>query len=130
MANTENRVVIKNMKQVLMEANPAMADMMADSPDLPMYVITNNNMINETSSVFTKTAIDMLTDIFGERYIILPSSIHECIAIEANDDQVNNLVQMVKIINGTELAPEDVLSNNIYLYDCGYRVITDDCIAE
>ena len=54
---------------------------------------------------------------FGN-YFILPSSIHELIVLpDDGESPVENLREMVKTVNNTQLLPEDVLSNDVYYYD-------------
>ena len=50
----------------------------------------------------------------GEKFIILPSSINECLAIEYQDD-LEMLVDMVKEVNASQVEPAEQLSDHIYL---------------
>lgn len=46
---------------------------------------------------------------------ILPSSVHEVLAVPAdNDHDPEKMAQMVQSINRTELEPHDVLSDHVY----------------
>ena len=47
---------------------------------------------------------------------IMPSSIHELICIPAAGVNPGDLRTIVREINSTQVAVEDVLSNNVYLY--------------
>ena len=50
-------------------------------------------------------------------YLILPSSIHECLAIKAMEDaDMEGLRAMVTDINATQVASDEVLSDNVYRY--------------
>ena len=55
-------------------------------------------------------------------YYILPSSVHEVIVLPASkkNNEAVNLVQMVKEINVTEVAPEEKLSDEVYFFDGRY----------
>ena len=51
-------------------------------------------------------------------FYILPSSIHEVLLIkEDNGMDAKELQSMVMDINQREVAPQDVLSNQVYFYD-------------
>ena len=48
---------------------------------------------------------------------LLPSSIHEFLALPANSLEPEALEKMVKQVNRTEVATEEVLSDTVYFYD-------------
>ena len=56
---------------------------------------------------------------FGRsKYVILPSSVHETILLPLTKDYCQEYFSnMVKEINETQVAPTEILSNTIYLYD-------------
>jgi len=50
---------------------------------------------------------------------ILPSSIHELLVITENNAQTMELADMIKSVNASELAPQDILSDHPYMYENG-----------
>ena len=62
----------------------------------------------------------MLDEIRGNigDFIILPSSIHEiiCLPVSLGDD-IEGYKNMVQFINATEIAPDEKLSDDVYIYD-------------
>ena len=50
---------------------------------------------------------------------ILPSSIHELLVITENSTQTMGLADMIKSVNASELAPQDILSDHPYMYENG-----------
>ena len=52
----------------------------------------------------------------GRNFYIIPSSIHEVILIPDTLD-IHYMKAMVKEVNGTEVSPDEVLSDNVYRYD-------------
>ena len=54
-----------------------------------------------------------------ETLTILPSSIHECLIINAEDEpkDIDELREMVKEVNETVVSDQDILSNNVYIYN-------------
>lgn len=114
---------ITGMSDVLTEmfGNPELEGMMPDIDELDMgmemLVITNESKINGASAIVHKDTLQRLADIFKHDYLILPSSIHECLAIKAMEDaDMEGLRAMVTDINATQVASDEVLSDNVYRY--------------
>ena len=86
--------------------------------DVEMYVITNNKGINGAISIVYKECLHELAEKLNSNLYILPSSVHEVIAIKASLNQSpKDLLEMVKEVNLNEVAINEVLSDNIYYYD-------------
>ena len=66
-----------------------------------------------------------LEDIFGDFYI-LPSSVHECIAIKAVNDNTKELCEMVRMINHDVVNPLEWLSDHIYKFDDGELISIEE----
>ena len=81
--------------------------------DVPMVVVMNDDKTFAASMILDKEVQAKLDKIFTEGYYILPSSIHEVIAVTKSGDS-SELSNMVKEINRTVLNKEEFLSNNIY----------------
>ncbi|NLZ82920.1 MAG: hypothetical protein GX915_04565 [Clostridiales bacterium] len=87
----------------------------SDNP--PMYVLTNKQSINGASSMLYDGLIGEFANKIQSDLYILPSSIHELILIPTqNNKNRNSLVEMVVEVNLTQVAPEEVLSDNVYYY--------------
>ena len=123
---------VKSMNDVIREmfisdGMPAeVADMMiGEMPeDKMMWVISNNRGINGAGSMLYednlhKLAMKLETDLY-----ILPSSVHECIAVSTNVGDPYELAEMVSEINMGQVALEDRLSNQVYHYDKDARRLT------
>lgn len=102
------------------------ADMIiAEMPeDKMMWVISNDRGINGAGSILYednlhKLAMKLETDLY-----ILPSSVHECIAVSTNVGDPYELAEMVSEINMGQVALEDRLSNQVYHYDKDARRLT------
>ncbi len=123
---------VKSMNDVVREmfisdGMPAeVADMMiGEMPeDKMMWVISNDRGINGAGSMLYednlhKLAMKLETDLY-----ILPSSVHECIAVSTNVGDPYELAEMVSEINMGQVALEDRLSNQVYHYDKDARRLT------
>lgn len=123
---------VKSMNDVIRgmfisDGMPAeVADMMiGEMPeDKMMWVISNDRGINGAGSMLYednlhKLAMKLETDLY-----ILPSSVHECIAVSTKVGDPYELAEMVSEINMGQVALEDRLSNQVYHYDKDARRLT------
>ena len=82
--------------------------------DAPMTVITNQKNIRGAGAFFTDEAFDTLLRKFKDGFYMLPSSIHEVLAIPKGMGSPKELVDMVKAINAEQVAPGERLTNSVY----------------
>jgi hypothetical protein len=82
-----------------------------------MYVISNQQGCNGAVSMLYEDGLHALAEKIGTDMYILPSSIHEVIAVSALERELEELAEMVSEINQSEVAVEDRLSNQVYHYD-------------
>lgn len=125
-ANTEKLlpVAVQTMEEVLME-------MMADDgmpedflsifhQERPltetMFVISNKSRVNGAGSILCKDVLADLSAKIGTDLYILPSSIHEVIVVSEKMGTPEVLKEMVQEVNGTQVLPEEQLSDNVYKY--------------
>ncbi|MBR2552211.1 MAG: hypothetical protein IKF05_04390 [Erysipelotrichaceae bacterium] len=88
------------------------------SEGMQMTVITNSRGIDGASAYFYPGIAEQLSKELGGNYYILPSSIHELIAIPASANRDwHSLELMVRQINRFEVSPEDQLSDHVYRYN-------------
>ena len=87
-----------------------------------MMVITNQIGINGASAFFYPDSMDKISEQLGGNYFMLPSSIHEVIAVPAGDKDYRDLESMVKQINMMQVAKEEQLSDHVYHYDAKEKV--------
>lgn len=86
--------------------------------EIPMYVMSNTQRTFGAACILYPDALVEVGKKFGENFYILPSSIHEVILLpEHAAGPVQSMRDMVREINLTQVAPEEVLSDNVYFYD-------------
>lgn len=84
---------------------------------VPMLVITNAERMYGAVVVLYSKMLKQVADKVGSDLFILPSSLHETIAIPVTEErETAGLKEMVMEINRNVLQPEDVLSDNVYIY--------------
>ena len=89
-----------------------------------MYVITNDRKTLGAICIYDEEVLEEVFHLFNDDYFLLPASIHEWIAVAANDvEDVHYLEWIVKAVNETDVSPEEILSNNVYLYRNSARKI-------
>ena len=124
--------VIRSMDEVIRsifekDGMPAeIADAMIGSlpPEQQMYVISNKSGINGAASMLYEDGLHDLAERIGTDLYILPSSIHEVIAISSDIGDPESLAALVAEVNMNEVSLDERLSNQVYHYDKDIRKVT------
>lgn len=128
LANTQRlfRGTVKSMASVMMELFAdrldeegcrEFYDMVVSEDDVPMYVCTNASKINGAGVILYENLLKDFAQKVGADFYILPSSVHETLLIPVSDQfDVETLRAMVCEVNMTQVAPEEQLSDQVYLY--------------
>lgn len=83
-----------------------------------MYVLTNEKKQFGAACILYKNVLDDFADKMNNDLYILPSSIHEVIIVPAQlVENAAFLQDMVKEVNYSEVAEEEILTDSIYYYD-------------
>ena len=85
-------------------------------------VITNETGAYGAAALFYPGTMEKISDYFGGDFVVLPSSIHELIAMPARDADTSMLKQMVQAINFNVVSDRDQLTDNVYYYDAREKV--------
>ena len=88
-----------------------------------MYVITNESKLYGAASILYEEPLHELAEKFGSDLYILPSSVHEVIAVSADMGSPDDLAEMVYEINMEQVDIDDRLSNQVYCYDKDLRTL-------
>lgn len=123
---------VRNMKDVITEMFEAQGMpeelsnmMMGQIPEeLPMWVITNNVGNNGAVSMLYENELHELAENMESDLYILPSSVHEVIAVSTDMGNPEELAQMVAEINMQEVSLSERLSNQVYHYDKDLRKLS------
>lgn len=87
------------------------------SDTYPMFVLTNSSRLNGAGCILYKDLLRQFSEKMNSDLYILPSSVHEVILIPApNKDSILELSEMVKEVNATEVAEDELLSEHAYYY--------------
>ena len=84
----------------------------------PMRILTNARRIFGAVCMLYPGVLEKLSAREQKNFYILPSSVHEVILLpETGIETAGDLREMISEVNSTLLAPEEVLSDNLYYYD-------------
>lgn len=83
----------------------------------PMIVINTKDGLHGASVIYCKEILKEIADKYDSNLFIIPSSIHEII-VKPIDLLVglDEMTEMVKDVNTSEVEPEEVLSNHAYIF--------------
>ena len=98
--------------------------MPAGGVDERILVITNGMNYRGAAGPFISREVrEELRERMGGDFYILPSSIHECLAVRVSDGAApEELKEMVMTVNRTQVAPDDRLSNEVYYVDESLKI--------
>ena len=124
--------VVKSMNEVIRDMMladgmpPEVADIMMGQmpPEQTMWVITNERGIDGAASMLYEDKLHKLAESVESDLYILPSSVHEVIAVSVDMGEPETLAQMVAEINMDQVELGERLSNQVYHYDKDLRRIT------
>lgn len=79
-------------------------------------VVSNKKRIHGAIYMFDKDLLNKLAEKMNDDIVILPSSIHEVIMRPVKDSDILRVVNLVRMVNKEQVALEDRLSDNVYVY--------------
>jgi hypothetical protein len=90
-----------------------------------MYILSNPKGINGAACLLYNNVLKRFSDRVQSDLFILPSSIHEVILVPDEKTVTREiLAAMVKDVNRTQVAGDEVLSDRVYYYSRGNNAIT------
>ena len=86
-----------------------------------LMTVTNRQMINGAAVLFYPGVLDTLGRTLGDYYVI-PSSIHEVLALPEGYADYEGLTGLVRRVNAVAVSPQEKLSDHLYHYDCAAEI--------
>lgn len=104
---------------IVSEISEELFDMVVNRDDMiPMYVASNADKTNGAAVVLYDDLLKEFAERIGSDFYILPSSIHEVLFVPAiGGVNARDLARMVRDVNATEVAADEILSDNVYVYN-------------
>ncbi|MGN0484718.1 MAG: DUF5688 family protein [Lachnospiraceae bacterium] len=114
--NTINEILSEFMPEFFDSERTCHSDL-SDEP-LPMYILTNTSRLNGACCMLYPDLLSEFAQKTNADLFILPSSIHEVILIPINDlcATADELASMVKDVNHSQVAEDEVLSDHVYYF--------------
>lgn len=104
------------MRKLLREICPYAVDE-GEEEEESLYVLSNKLRSFGAASMLYDGILEKVGQKLGENYYILPSSIHEVIVVPESKSPVKqDLEEMVREINETQVEEEEVLSDRVYYF--------------
>ena len=118
----QKRAWIRSMPEVLGSSSGAGAGQPAPEVfgQLPLYVLTNEQQIYGAACMLYEGLLERTAEQLGADFYIYPSSVHEVILHPVSgkmQGSVEDMRNMVRGINASEVPEEEVLSDEVYYYD-------------
>ena len=125
-------VTVQSMSEVVREMferdglDPELCDVAFNKQSMEeqMFVISNKLKINGAASVFYEDVLSDLAERIGTDLYILPSSVHECIAVSVNTATAEELAEMVQSVNECEVEEAQQLSDHVYYFDAKSKTLS------
>lgn len=117
--------LIKTIRKVKRQINPKLEiegillTMLPPEEENPsMYVLSNAERLNGAAAILDAKTMEDISEKLGGDFVVLPSSIHETIVLPMNEDMDRQALEtMVQDVNAGQVAPEERLSDHVYMYD-------------
>lgn len=87
-----------------------------DDPD-SIYVTSNTRKQYGAAAILDTELMSNIAEQMDSNIYILPSSIHECLLVSDRFGEPEQLQQMVREVNSTEVDIKDKLSDNLYVFN-------------
>lgn len=94
-------------------------DIIMDNQEIEMSILTNHSRLHGAVGIIHKEILNRyMKETKADKVWIIPSSIHETLLIPSDMMSDAEYVKgMVKEVNATQVQPEEILSDNVYVYD-------------
>ncbi len=85
---------------------------------IPMKVLSNTKKLHGAACILYPDVLEGIAAAERSSLYVIPSSIHEVILLtDRGNSSPDALRNMIVEVNGTQVAPEEILSDNLYYYD-------------
>ena len=115
------RLATANTKRLLPTVIIPIVDLPVDLPvgyDMypPIYILTNQRFFNGASAILDNDTLSRLCEEVEDDLYLLPSSIHEVLAVPVSSMDPGYLNGLIQFVNRTELDPAEKLADHVYVF--------------
>ena len=103
---------------LLSDALKGIVELNLDTEDISMYVVTGRDGEYGAAGILCSSAYRQLSAALGEKFVVLLSSLHECLAVSLTDrEDPISYTMMVQKVNREVVREEERLADYAYIYD-------------
>ena len=119
---------LENAAQISPAKVLSMSEVLGIPPEMSLggpeiIVVTTENQIKGAGALLYPDVMDQIAEKAGGDFFVLPSSVHEVLALPDYGNITSSEMQaIVMAVNGTEVAPEEQLSDHVYHFDAKEHV--------
>lgn len=84
-------------------------------------IVSNTELCYGAATILYDGVLEELAEMMGGDFYILPSSVHEVLALPDGGQNPKRMSKNVAKINATQLLPKEVLSDHVYFYDASVK---------
>lgn len=107
-----------SLQDIIRELLNHLREQREEDNDEFMYILSNSIRSQGAACILYPHIAEMIGDIVGEDYYILPSSVHEVIIVPKSKGMpIKAMNEMIQDINEAHLDPEEILSDHAYYYE-------------
>ena len=126
MKNMDKECVLNSLDDIV--SYPLLDKSISDLPnymekrkedDIPMLVVTNTSKFFGAASIFCERVQNRLDELFPNGYYLVPSSIHEFIAVDKQILIPESLKEVIFDMNKNVVEKEEQLSDAAYYFENG-----------
>lgn len=131
---SEDEAIESALKNTIMQYPPCMdtlSNMLGIHPEcvgeempFPIYVISNRKGLFGANVIMYGEVMECISRMAGGDFYIIPSSVHEVLALPSGTMEPGDIKKMIESVNDTVLSPEDILSYTLYHYDTEKRELS------
>ncbi len=119
---------LENAAQISPAKVLSMSEVLGIPPEMSLggpeiIVVTTENQIKGAGALLYPDVMDQIAEKTGGDFFVLPSSVHEVLALPDYGNITSaDMQEIVMAVNGTEVEPEDQLSDHVYHFDAKEHV--------
>lgn len=123
--NNRDSYVAQDMFSMMVSLMPISTEEIKEMKGGPqMYVLTNEWELKGASALLYPELIEDIAQEENSDLIVIPSSIHEILIVEASGMDKDGISQMVQEVNSQQVDEQERLSDHAYFYKRGSMQIT------
>ena len=101
----------------LKEEEKKVVGMVKAQQRMPLFMMTNSRGFHGASVLLYNGLLEQCARKFPGDVFVIPSSVHEVLLLPAEDTwSVQEMNEMIRCVNRTEVEPEEILSDHVYIY--------------